>query len=162
MVQTIGNPASWSARQVQGAGKAVSDMTGGLRSQDLTLPEINTITLDDIRTALRLGRRDAARFRSDVAAIALIYPILGITLAYLAFHQALTHLLFPLAAGFALIGPDISGIAIKPTQPVLHLNMHAVTSNLFPTSHLSVQFQQFLAEFLKDGAENIARKTERV
>lgn len=106
MVQTIGNPASWSARQVRGAGRALADMTSSLGGGAATeLPEVNRITLTDIRTALRLGARDAGRFRSDVAALALIYPVLGFALAFLAFHQALTHLVFPLAAGFALVGP---------------------------------------------------------
>ncbi|WP_306004438.1 DUF2189 domain-containing protein [Aquicoccus porphyridii] len=106
MVQTIGNPASWGARQVRGAGHALAEMTRSLGSDPTAdLPEVNRITLDDIRTALRLGARDAARFRSDVAALLLIYPVLGLALAYVAFQQSLIHLIFPLAAGFALIGP---------------------------------------------------------
>lgn len=106
MVQTIGNPASWGARKVRGAGHAFAEMTRSLGSDRATdLPEVNRITLDDVRTALRLGAHDAARFRSDVAALLLIYPALGLALAFLAFQQSLVHLIFPLAAGFALIGP---------------------------------------------------------
>lgn len=106
MVQTIGNPASWGANKIRGAGRAFAEMTRSLGSDPAKdLPEVNRISLDDIRTALRLGARDAARFRSDVAALVLVYPALGLTLAFMAFQQSLVHLIFPLAAGFALIGP---------------------------------------------------------
>ncbi len=106
MVQTIGNPASWGARKARGVGQALAEMTRSLGSDPAAdLPEVKRITLSDIRTALRDGARDAGRFRSDVAALLLIYPVLGLALAYLAFQQSLIHLIFPLAAGFALIGP---------------------------------------------------------
>ena len=102
--------------------------------------------IDTVFSQRGLERRYFCEVRHTATALEMVRNGLGVALV----------------DSFALIGPDISGIAIKPTQPVLHLNMHAVTSNLFPTSHLSVQFQQFLAEFLKDGAENIARKAESV
>lgn len=54
-----------------------------------------------------------------------------------------------LVDSFALIGPHSQGIAVRPTNPNLPLKMHGVTSNLFPTSNLTMQFQQFLAEYLK-------------
>lgn len=105
MVQTIGNPASWSARQIKAAGHVITEIAQSVGSAETDLPQINRITIADIRSALRDGARDLGRFRSDVVAIALIYPVLGLMLAFLAAHQTLNHLIFPLAAGFTLIGP---------------------------------------------------------
>lgn len=62
-----------------------------------------------------------------------------------------------LVDSFALIGPQDSGVVVRRTNPRLPLNMHAVTSNLFPTSNMALKFQSFLADFLKDGhADGVA------
>ena len=108
MVQTIGNPGSWGARQISGAGHLIAGMTRSIRSESAATPEIARIGLADIRAALRAGLSDYTRFRSDVAASVLLYPVLGVALAYMAFHQSLLHLIFPLAAGFALLGPVVA------------------------------------------------------
>jgi DNA-binding transcriptional LysR family regulator len=55
-----------------------------------------------------------------------------------------------LVDSFALIGQHHRGVVVLPTRPLLPLNMHAVTSNLFPTSNLALKFQAFLAELLQD------------
>ncbi len=105
MVQTIGNPLSWGARTLGGAGRAASEVATHLGSDEFAEPKIRRIGLTDIRTALALGWRDVLHFRSDVLALVVIYPMIGFALAFLAFEQALLPLLFPLAAGFALLGP---------------------------------------------------------
>lgn len=45
------------------------------------------------------------RFRSDVIALVFVYPLVGIVLSAVAFHSALMPLVFPMAAGFVLLGP---------------------------------------------------------
>src|SRR3546814_11738099 len=55
--------------------------------------------------ALRRGIEDFAAYRTDVMFICIIYPVVSVALMFAAFHQGLLPLLFPLAAGFALVGP---------------------------------------------------------
>jgi len=51
------------------------------------------------------GLADFEAYRSDVIFICLIYPLVGILLAWLSFGYHFLPLLFPLASGFALLGP---------------------------------------------------------
>ncbi|WP_323784157.1 DUF2189 domain-containing protein [Thalassovita sp.] len=108
MVKTIGNPLSWGAATLSDAGHALETVAVSIGSHDTELPEIRPLTLADIRMALRKGVDDFAHFRSDVMVMVLIYPAIGILLAFIAFQQNMLHLLFPMAAGFALIGPFVA------------------------------------------------------
>lgn len=106
MVKTIGNPLSWIAAQVSGAGSHVADVTTHLgREESVGEPVVRHLTTADLRESLRLGFEDFGAMRTDVIFIALIYPIAGLLLAYLAFNENLMHLVFPVMSGFALIGP---------------------------------------------------------
>ena len=105
MVKTIGNPLTWFAQGMSGTGKAVGDAVEAMGSALTAPPETNTITVADIRTALRKGVADFTRFRSDVMFLVLIYPIIGIALTVMAFDRALLPMIFPMAAGFLLLGP---------------------------------------------------------
>ena len=51
------------------------------------------------------GASDLGATRADVFFIFLIYPLAGLVLARLAFSYDLLPLVFPLASGFALLGP---------------------------------------------------------
>jgi uncharacterized membrane protein len=66
---------------------------------------IRTISLSDLREALRLGWEDFIAIPSHAIILCVIYPILGLVLARAVFGYAVIPLLFPLAAGFALVGP---------------------------------------------------------
>jgi uncharacterized membrane protein len=68
-------------------------------------PAINRIELSDLKDALARGYEDFAALPTHAVFLSLIYPIIGIVLARLAFGYAVLPLLFPLTAGFALIGP---------------------------------------------------------
>jgi uncharacterized membrane protein len=59
----------------------------------------------DLQEALRAGFADYTAGRTDVIMLCLIYPIIGLLLARIGFGEQVLPLLFPLAAGFALIGP---------------------------------------------------------
>src|SRR6266849_4758872 len=75
-------------------------------SQDsVAEPVIRTIQLSDLREALRLGWEDFKAVPSHAIILCVIYPVLGLVLARAAFGYAVVPLLFPLAAGFALLGP---------------------------------------------------------
>ncbi len=68
-------------------------------------PTIRRIGLADLRESLRLGLRDYAENRTDVLFLALIYPVIGLAIARVTLGQHLLPLIFPLVAGFALLGP---------------------------------------------------------
>ena len=68
-------------------------------------PTIRDITYNDLRDALRLGWDDFSSMPSHAIFLCVIYPVAGIVLAQLILGYAILPLLFPLAAGFALIGP---------------------------------------------------------
>ncbi len=108
MVKTIGNPLSWGAHAVGGAAGHVAESVEhiGLHDSTPVTPEqINTLTMDDLRDALRKGIEDLGAARSDVLFLALIYPIIGLVLMGFGLNMEMLPLLFPLMAGFALLGP---------------------------------------------------------
>lgn len=105
MVETIGNPLSWTARGLKHSARWLADATmevGGARRAEI---EVRKIGLDDLRHALARGIDDFMAFRSDVIVICLVYPLAGLLLVWFAFDRALLPLLFPLIGGFALLGP---------------------------------------------------------
>lgn len=106
MTETIGNPLSWSVDAVRGASRHLGSVAGEVASEHPeAAPEIRRIDYDDLRLALRKGFEDFMACRSDVAFLCLLYPIIGVTLAWLAFQGNLLPLLFPVVSGFALVGP---------------------------------------------------------
>jgi uncharacterized membrane protein len=68
-------------------------------------PVIRTIGLSDLHRALQLGWEDFKAVPSHAIILCLIYPVLGLVLARLVHGYSVLPLLFPLAAGFALLGP---------------------------------------------------------
>jgi uncharacterized membrane protein len=84
-------------------------MTGihviGGTSEVLELPTTQKIGPHDLMDALRRGVDDFAAMPSHAIFLCLIYPIVGFFLAGLTLGYNVLPLFFPLAAGFALIGP---------------------------------------------------------
>jgi uncharacterized membrane protein len=68
-------------------------------------PDIRTISLADLHRALKLGWEDFKAVPSHAIILCVIYPVLGLLLARATLGYAVIPLLFPLAAGFALLGP---------------------------------------------------------
>jgi uncharacterized membrane protein len=66
---------------------------------------IRHIGVADLKDALREGWADFSAMPSHAIFLAVIYPVVGIVLAQFIFGYAMLPFLFPLAAGFALIGP---------------------------------------------------------
>jgi uncharacterized membrane protein len=106
---TIRNPVEWGVDQMKHAAGAVEAAgRAGRRAREnlhSPAPAVARITLADLREALARGLDDFAACRTDVVFLCLIYPILGLVLARLAFGYQMLPLLFPLASGFALVGP---------------------------------------------------------
>jgi uncharacterized membrane protein len=99
----VRNPVEWSVDQIRLVGDAVGRRAGQVH--DAPLPAVRRIALSDLGDVLARGIQDFAAFRSDVVFLAVIYPLMGLVLARLIFGYGLLPLLFPLASGFALIGP---------------------------------------------------------
>src|SRR5205814_3252524 len=68
-------------------------------------PAIRRIGLADLKDALARGLADFSAIPTHAVFLCLIYPIVGLVLARAILGYALLPLLFPLAAGFALVGP---------------------------------------------------------
>ncbi|MDQ8728836.1 DUF2189 domain-containing protein [Bradyrhizobium sp. LHD-71] len=77
----------------------------GVRATDGAAPAVRKLALADLGTALRSGLDDFAAVPSHAVVLCVIYPVLGIVIARLVLGYSVMPLLFPLAAGFALIGP---------------------------------------------------------
>jgi uncharacterized membrane protein len=103
----IRNPAEWSVDQLRTANLAVERAGHALRkpTRDAPLPRVRRIDLADLKDVLAKGISDFAAYRTDVMFLCVIYPVAGLLLAWLAFGYDLLPLVFPLASGFALIGP---------------------------------------------------------
>jgi uncharacterized membrane protein len=68
-------------------------------------PVVRTIGLADLKDALTRGLADFSAIPTHAVFLCLIYPIVGLVLARAILGYALLPLLFPLASGFALVGP---------------------------------------------------------
>lgn len=103
--KTIGNPASWAARNLQAGGSHVAASTATLGGDDHAEPQVRDLSLADLRGALRAGMDDFMASRTDAMFIVVIYPLAGLLLMAVGWQMNLVHLLFPMLAGFALLGP---------------------------------------------------------
>ena len=68
-------------------------------------PTVRHIQFSDLTDSLRMGWEDFKAIPTHAIMLALIYPILGLVLARLVLGYSVLPLLFPMAAGFALLGP---------------------------------------------------------
>ena len=75
------------------------------RPGDVSQPTIRTIGIPDLRDALAKGVDDFKAMPSHAVFLGLIYPIVGLILLQLAIGGAVMPLVFPIVAGFALVGP---------------------------------------------------------
>ncbi len=108
-MDTIRNPIEWGMDALKDAGHAIESTGNALQGSETaagqTRPRVNRIGAADLRYALKQGFSDFATYRSDVIFLCIIYPAISIVLIYAALNQNLLALLFPLASGFALVGP---------------------------------------------------------
>jgi len=68
-------------------------------------PVVRKIGLADLRDALAKGADDFYAMPTHAIFLCIIYPFVGFALARLAFGYSILPLLYPLASGFALVGP---------------------------------------------------------
>lgn len=102
---TIRNPLEWGWDQFKLTAHGVGAAGSTIHHAHDAPVAIRPISVGDLGDALNRGLSDFAAYRTDVIALCIIYPVLGLVLARLATGYELLPLLFPLASGFALIGP---------------------------------------------------------
>ena len=105
MPKTIGNPLSWTMEALGSAASYATDVAANSGADPTVRPATRRLTTADLRDALRKGWDDLAAMRSDVLFACMLYPAMGAVLLGLATQGNLTHLLFPVLSGFALVGP---------------------------------------------------------
>ena len=102
----IRNPIEWVFGQW-----GATDTIGSARPEEYwpvtkpDVPVVQKITIADLRYAVRRGLHDFAAARTDVMFVCIIYPIVGLFIAIAEARGEFLPLLFPTAAGFALVGP---------------------------------------------------------
>jgi uncharacterized membrane protein len=106
---TIKNPVEWGWAQFWHAMTAIGAAGPALHHMQDTIhspaPTIRRITTHDVTEALAAGFEDFTAFRSDVVFLCVFYPLIGLLLAQFVFGNDMVPLLFPIASGFALVGP---------------------------------------------------------
>jgi uncharacterized membrane protein len=106
MREHIRHPLEWGADQLKTANMAVERASHSLRSPaEVGQPAVRKIEIADLMDVLAGGLRDFGAYRTDVIFLCIIYPLAGLLLVSVAFGYDMLPLLFPLASGFALIGP---------------------------------------------------------
>jgi uncharacterized membrane protein len=68
-------------------------------------PRVRTITTADLKDALVRGWDDFSEMPSHAVFLCLIYPLISVILAMVAFGYNILPMLYPMATGFVLIGP---------------------------------------------------------
>jgi uncharacterized membrane protein len=69
------------------------------------MPAVRRIGLADLRTALAKGLDDFLASPTQLVFLCVIYPIVGLVMARAAAGEELLPLVWPIIAGFALVGP---------------------------------------------------------
>lgn len=79
--------------------------TAGGAAPAHSLPRVRAIAPRDLIDVLKKGIDDFRAMPTHVIFLSLIYPIAGLFIARMTFGYDIVPLLYPLAAGFALLGP---------------------------------------------------------
>ena len=105
----IRNPIEWIYDQVAGSVPAGGRNRHGRSPSEAVRyshqPTIRRIAVADLWDALDKGFKDLKALRIDVVLLCVLYPLAGLVLAQVAAGYDMLPLVFPLASGFALIGP---------------------------------------------------------
>lgn len=106
---TIRDPIAWTISQVEHVLHGLESTGQALHHVGETVhspaPAVRRIGVGDLFDSLRRGFADLTAYRSDVFFLIFVYPIVVAVLASAVMGAYLLPLLFPLASGFAIIGP---------------------------------------------------------
>jgi len=131
---TIKNPIEWTGSQIVQAAHTLKTASHSLHHVQETIhspaPTVRHIAISDLRHALMKGFEDFEAYRTDVLFIGVIYAAVGLVVARVAFGMNLIPLLFPLASGFAIIGP-FAAVGLYEMSRMREMGLEAKWSNAF-------------------------------
>jgi uncharacterized membrane protein len=131
---TIRNPIEWTGAQFVEAGHVLQSAHHSLQHIQDTIhspaPKVRRIPLSDLWTSLREGFEDFEAYRSDVLFVGVVYAAVGLVLARVMFQEDLIPLLFPLASGFAIVGP-FAAVGLYEMSRLREMGVAARWSNAF-------------------------------
>ncbi len=108
MATTIRNPLEWGWDQVRHAAHALETLEeSATRPHDdvaASPPMVRRIAVSDFRDIFRKAFEDFGAI-GPTCSSCIIYPIIGVVMARVAFGYDMLPLLFPMASRLALIGP---------------------------------------------------------
>jgi uncharacterized membrane protein len=108
----IKTPPGWGAAVITQAYQSITNVGAHWAEGGPTEVTVRRIHISDLRWALERGMEDFGASRTDVIFLCVIYPLLGLLLARVASGNGMLPLLFPLASGFALVGP-LAGVGLE-------------------------------------------------
>ena len=108
------------------------EMTVGSHASQ-TLPIIRKIGMADLKDALAKGVEDFWAVPTHAIFLSIIYPVAALVLAQLTLNN-LVHLFFPLAAGFALIGP-VAALGLYELSRRRELGLDLSSTHAFGVRH---------------------------
>lgn len=82
-----------------------TDNTMAYTGADPDVPEVNTISREDLFQVISKGVDDFKEKPSHIFLLVLLYPIIGLVAARVAAGYEMLPIVFPLISGFALVGP---------------------------------------------------------
>jgi len=97
-------------------------------------PAVRRITTSDLYDALRRGLDDFVAMPSHAVFLCVIYPLLGLLLIGLSLGYAMLPLAFPIAAGFALVGP-LAAIGLYELSRRREAGLDSSSSHAFDVLH---------------------------
>ena len=101
---------------------------------ELSAPTVRRITTADLWDALKKGWDDFSAMPSHAIFLCIIYPIIGVGIAALTLGYAVLPMLFPLAAGFALLGP-IAAVGLYELSRRREAGMEVSATDVFQVLH---------------------------
>ena len=138
VVNHIRNPVEWGAdllmEMVRGVGQVGRALRLPEEARSSPLPAVHRIKISDLRDVLARGFNDLGAYRTDAIFLAVIYPIAGVVLVAVALNYQLVPLVFPLASGFALIGP-VAALGLYELSRRREQGINAASADSFGVAH---------------------------
>jgi uncharacterized membrane protein len=128
----IRNPIEWSLDQVKAGAHVVG--RAGDAARETTPPTIRRIAVADLGDALARGWKDLGAKRSDIAVLCIVYPVVGLLLARVAYGYDMLPLVFPLISGFALLGP-VAAVGLYEISRRRELGLDTSWASVFAVVH---------------------------
>jgi len=126
----IRTPPGWGADMLTHAYHSATTVRPDWAATASSPVVIRRLGFSDLRWALERGMEDFGASRTDVIFVCVIYPLVGLLLARMAAGYGMLPLVFPLASGFALVGP-LAGVGLNEMSRRRELGLSAGWSDAF-------------------------------